>query len=66
MKRQGPHSALIAAARERADFLEAPIPNNLAAQESQGRALMMTDNRIFTRGSTMLRALADALESVAP
>lgn len=66
MKRNGPHAALIAAARERADFLELPVPEDLAEQEAQACSLTMQDNRHWTRGSAMLRDLADALESVAP
>lgn len=62
-KRTPRTTALIAAARERAAYLESPIPASIDEQEAQARAMKSTDNRHWTRGSDMLRELADALET---
>lgn len=55
--------SLITQARERAKFLEEAIPDTIAAQEAQARALRHTDNLNWQRGSALLRELALELEN---
>lgn len=57
---------LIKTARERADFLEQPVPESLAEQDLQARTLRNHDNMNWMRGSALLREMADELESPTP